>query len=156
MFCDSHCHIFKEYYENNKEVIREQRSIYYSNNKDKVNEYVRTRKKTDKLFKLKCQVRNMLWESFNRKNSVKKNKSSEILGCDLDFFLEHLMKTFFDNYGKEWDGIEEVHVDHIIPLSTAKTEEEVLKLCHYTNLQLLKGKDNLLKGDKIDWQLKDQ
>ena len=37
----------------------------------------------------------------------------------------------FDNHGLYgW------HIDHIIPLSTAKTEEAI-KLCHYTNLQPL-------------------
>ena len=41
-----------------------------------------------------------------------------------------------------WDGYPtEINtawdIDHIIPLLTAKTEEEVIKLNHYTNLQPL-------------------
>ena len=42
-----------------------------------------------------------------------------------------------------------IHIDHIIPLSSAKTEEEVYELCHYTNLQPLWAEDNLKKGSKI-------
>jgi len=41
------------------------------------------------------------------------------------------------------------HIDHIIPLSSAKTDEEVFKLCHYKNLQPLWAFENLSKGDKI-------
>lgn len=47
-----------------------------------------------------------------------------------------------DNYG-EW------HLDHIIPISSAKTEEEVIKLNHYTNFQPLWAEDNWNKGNKI-------
>ena len=38
------------------------------------------------------------------------------------------------NYG--WD------IDHIIPLDTAKTEEDVIRLNHYSNLQPLCSKIN--------------
>jgi hypothetical protein len=56
-----------------------------------------------------------------------------------DLFTE---KMNWDNYGK-W------HVDHIIPLSSANTEEEIYKLCHYTNLQPLWAEDNIKKSNKI-------
>ena len=36
---------------------------------------------------------------------------------------------------------------------TNSTEAEIIKCCHYTNLQLLKAEDNLEKGDKMDWSL---
>ena len=48
-----------------------------------------------------------------------------------------------------WDNYGEWHIDHIIPLASATTEEGVLKLYHYSNLQPLWAKDNLSKGSKI-------
>jgi len=58
----------------------------------------------------------------------------------------------WENYGKYngdadygWD------IDHIIPLSMAKTEEEIIKLCHHTNLQPLCSFTNrVIKKDKYD------
>jgi hypothetical protein len=40
----------------------------------------------------------------------------------------------------------------IIPLSSAKTEEEVYKLSHYTNLQPLWAEENYKKSNKIIWK----
>jgi hypothetical protein len=41
------------------------------------------------------------------------------------------------------------HIDHIIPLATAKTLDDLILLSHYTNLQPLWSKDNFKKGKKI-------
>ena len=51
--------------------------------------------------------------------------------------------------GMSWENRNEWHIDHKIPLSSAKTEEEIYELCHYTNLQPLWAFDNLSKGNKI-------
>ena len=71
-----------------------------------------------------------------------------MIGCTQEQLLEHLHKTWYDNYGTEYNG-EPVHIDHIIPLSSAETEEDMYKLCYYTNLQYLKPEDNLAKSDSI-------
>ena len=52
-----------------------------------------------------------------------------------------------------WKYLSKVHVDHIVPLKTAKTENDIIRLNHYTNLQLLKAEYNLHKGAKLDYTL---
>ena len=47
-----------------------------------------------------------------------------------------------ENHG-EW------HIDHIMPLASAKTKEDVIRLNNYINLQPLWAEDNLRKGTKI-------
>jgi hypothetical protein len=93
----------------------------------------------------------MLNDAFRRREYTKSESLKKITGLAVDVLIKYLLKTFKENYGYEWEGQESVHIDHIIPLSTAKTEEDVKKLCHYTNLQLLKAKDNLEKKDRLDW-----
>jgi hypothetical protein len=51
--------------------------------------------------------------------------------------------------GMSWGNYGQWHVDHIIPLASAKTAEELVALCHHTNLQPLWAEDNLRKGAKI-------
>jgi hypothetical protein len=80
-------------------------------------------------------------------NITKKNKTFNIVGCSPQSLKEHLEKRFVD--GMSWDNRSEWHIDHIIPLSSAKTEEELYGLCHYTNLQPLWAEDNLKKSNKI-------
>jgi hypothetical protein len=48
-----------------------------------------------------------------------------------------------------WDNMGEWHIDHIIPLSTANSEDDIINLCNYKNLQPLWEKDNLEKSNKI-------
>ena len=146
-------YLSKKSYERNKEKILKHNKEYRIKNKAKINQQVINRKQNDYVFKLKCQTRNILLNSFKRNGKIKSERTEKILGCNLEFFVEYLLQTFKNNYGYEWGKVEPVHIDHIIPLATAKTEEEVIKLCHYTNLQLLKAEDNLHKGAKLDYTL---
>ena len=82
-------------------------------------------------------------------NLNKKYKVINIIGCDLITLKEHIEKQFKDGMNWENYGLFGWHIDHIIPLSSAKTEEELYKLCHYTNLQPLWAEENMKKGNKI-------
>jgi hypothetical protein len=59
----------------------------------------------------------------------------------------------WDNHGNPKDGVFDLNktwdIDHIIPITTAKTEDDVYRLNHYTNLQPLWAEDNMKKGDKL-------
>jgi hypothetical protein len=48
-----------------------------------------------------------------------------------------------------WDNMGKWHIDHIIPISSACGEVDLIKLNHYTNLQPLWEVDNLKKSNKI-------
>lgn len=116
--------------------------------KEQINNHIRERKKADPVYKLKCQARTTIYQSFARTGNVKRERCENITGISIVGLVEHLTRTYETTYGKAWDGVDPVHIDHIIPLATAKSEDDVIRLCHYTNLQLLKAKDNLMKGSK--------
>lgn len=145
----------KKYYLENAEKMKERRkenwSNWYNKNKEHIKEY---KKNKTELEKNKDKIRRTIRLSFRRKGFLKSKHTEEIVGITLDELYKYLLKTFKDNYSYEWDGVEKVHIDHIIPLSTANTEKEVMELCHYSNLQLLKAKDNLHKGSKLNFKLK--
>ena len=146
-------YLSKKSYERNKEKILKHNKEYRIKNKTKINQQVLNRKQNDYIFKLKCQTRNILLNSFKRNGKIKSERTEKILGCNLEFFVEYLLQTFKNNYGYEWDKVEPVHIDHIIPLKYANNEKEVFKYCNYRNLQLLKAEDNLHKGSKLDYTL---
>jgi hypothetical protein len=83
--------------------------------------------------------------------SEKKNTTSSLLGCTILEFKTHIEKQF--EKGMSWDnyGLYGWHIDHIIPCAMFNMfDENDLKQCfHYTNLQPLWAKDNILKSDKI-------
>ena len=122
---------------------------YKNNNKENLknyhNKYMKDKMQNDSVFKLKALLRSNIYNAFKRKNMIKDEKAEQILGCNIDEFVQYLLQTFKDNYGYEYNGTEEVHIDHIVPLATAKTKQDIKKLCNYKNLQLLKAHDNLIK-----------
>jgi hypothetical protein len=160
----------KEFRENNKELVAKRKRDYWkslspekkrefnekrkrqyheSNYKKRKLDYINEKLKNDEFFKLKFNIRTLIRNSIKRGYSSKSKKTIEILGCSFEEFKSHLESLFDDrmnweNQGTYW------HIDHIIPISSAKTEEDVYNLNHYTNLQPLYWLDNLKKSNKID------
>lgn len=83
---------------------------------------------------------------FNKRGYLKQDKTNKILGCDWQTFKEHLEDNPY-GFKVEDEGLD---LDHIIPVSSANTEEEVYALNHYTNFQLLPLEYNRwVKSDRI-------
>lgn len=147
--------ISKTYYQENKQQIAKQQTQYYDENRKKIlkkkAEYQKNRKLKDPLYKLSSNLRTLVKMSFINKGFSKSSKTAQILGCSFEEFQAHLRHTFEENYGIPFSWIDEslLHIDHIIPLCSAKTKEDLVKLNHYTNLQYLLADDNLEKGSSF-------
>lgn len=133
----------KDWFKNNPE----KRKIYRENYKPRKIERRRERRETDNVYNLVNRLRCRLRKYLITLNITKKNRTFDVVGCTPEFLKEYLEKQFRD--GMNWENRGEWHIDHIIPLSSATSEEELYKLCHYTNLQPLWAEENLRKGNKI-------
>lgn len=155
----------KKYYQDKKEIIRKNQKIYYSENREIIREIqkeyrdenresltirnreyskrYKNKKSGDILWILSSRIRTMIGKSFRGGGYSKGSKTEDILGCsfeELKVYLESKFEYWMNwenrglfngclNYG--WD------IDHIIPLSSANSEEDIIRLNHYTNLQPL-------------------
>jgi len=137
----------KEYYKNNKEHKKEYHKEYSKNNKERNRARAKKRRLTEPLFNIKACLRTRTSIAFRNKGYKKNSKTQEMLGVDWEVCKAHIERQF--TKGMNWDNRSEWHIDHIIPLASANTEKELIKLCHYSNLQPLWAFDNLSKSDNI-------
>jgi len=133
----------KQYYQENKERNKH----YYQENKERILEYHKQRRKIDPLYKLKRNLRSRTGDAFKRKSYRKTSKTAKMLGVPFEIAKDHIERQF--TKGMTWENHGEWHIDHIIPLASAETESELIKLCHYTNLQPLWAMDNLSKNANV-------
>lgn len=131
---ECHKEYYKIYYQNNKQSYKDRYDPVKGNEYNK--RYNKKKRRKDPLFKLKGNIRSYIYQSVRLKGYGKNTKTYNILGCEWIVLKEHIESQFdefmnWENYGSYWD------IDHIIPLSLGKTEDEILKLSHYTNLQPL-------------------
>jgi hypothetical protein len=147
----------KTYNNKNKEKTSQYNKTYNQNNPNKKNELNKVwlkKRRNNPIYGPLYKMYQSLWSGINRglkNNFIKSQPTLNTLGLESwDLFKEHIEKQFteemnWDNYGKTrhcWS------LDHIIPISSAKTEEEVYKLNHYTNLQPMWHVDNIKKSNK--------
>jgi hypothetical protein len=141
----------KIYSEKNKEKKSEYDKEYRLKNRIKKNEYIRNYRKkrrlVDPTFRIIESMRSRLKNFFKSNNIQNYNKTFNIVGCSPQELKEYLEKKFTDEMS--WDNYGQWHIDHKIPLSSAISDDEVYKLCHYTNLQPLWSEDNIKKSNKI-------
>lgn len=109
--------------------------------------YVRARRQSDPMFKLRSNISTLIANSLTNQGYKKTSRSASILGCSFDYFYTHIERLF--TVGMSWDNRSEWHIDHIIPVSFATNEQELIMLNHYSNLRPFWSADNQAKADTL-------
>lgn len=107
----------------------------------------RMRRNNDPSFALAATCRTRLYTFLKSRGIKKHKKTQEFVGCTWSELKAHIEARFLP--GMTWEDRGLWHLDHIVPLASAKTDEDLMRLCHYTNLQPLWAADNLRKSDKL-------
>lgn len=129
----------KDYNKRNKDVINSRRRLNYHN---------------DELNKLKYCLHSRIKSGF--KYFSKNKKAQEILGCSMEEFKRHIESQFINwmtwsNYGNTCETLEyncSWDLDHIIPVTSAESENHMYLLNHWSNFQPLCSKIN--RNEKRD------
>jgi hypothetical protein len=130
----------KNNYDKNKEEILKYQKEYRSKNpinREIIKKRFNEKYNNDELFRLRYSISTLIRKSIKKGGYLKKSKTMDILGCSFNELLDHLNNNSYGfTYSNSYD------IDHIIPLCTAKNEEDIIKLNHYSNLQLLPSEYN--------------
>lgn len=126
-----------ENYIKNSDKIKKYQKEYKKNHRALINkrerEYKKNKRATDEVFLIKENISCLIRNSLNLYNHKKESKTKDILGIDANKFKDYLNNN---PYGFRYND-KEIDLDHIIPISKAKSKEDAVSLNHYTNFQLL-------------------
>lgn len=134
---------------NRRSKSLESMKAYYQKNKANLIKKKIADEKKDAISVLKSGIKTRIRNVFKRSPYTKKSRTHEILGCSYEEFLQHIERQFLP--GMSWERRSEIHIDHIVPLASAKNEQDLIALNHFTNLRPMWAKDNLAKGDAIHY-----
>lgn len=95
----------------------------------------------------RARLKKFLLQRSTRKST---NTMLGVVGCSKEFLSAYLESRFSEMHGFPLPDRKLLNIDHIVPLCTANTEEDVIKLSHYTNLQWLLIEDNKKKGSTYE------
>jgi len=157
----------KIFRENNPDIIIERRRKHYAENRDKVlaankayrdsnketvrsisAEWHRKKFKECPVYAISIRYRSRVRRAIRVAGFDKNSGTGKLLGCTWEHLKSYLEERFSPGMG--WHNMKDWHIDHIIPLSSAKTIDELGKLCHFSNLQPLWAEDNIRKGASMN------
>jgi len=142
----------KNWKEKNKDLVRKIQKEYRKINRDKLDKYNvewKRKNKNNTQYNISCNLRRRLNKALN--GNYKSGSAVKDLGCTIVEFKIYLESKF--QQGMSWDnyGLYGWHIDHIKPLASFDLTDrnQFLQACHYTNLQPMWAKDNLIKGSSV-------
>ncbi len=141
----------KDWRRANWDAVAKQRSESGYNRRSQ-NKWYHNKGKYDIQYVISERLRGRLRRALKngRNNGATKLVSAiELVGCTPEQLIAHLQAQF--RHGMTWENYGDWHIDHIRPCNSFDLQDaEEQKACfHFTNLQPLWGRENILKGDKL-------
>jgi len=106
----------------------------------------RLRRKNCPLRNMQSRLSRLHRHALSQVNAIKKSPTFHSLGYSVEDFVTHIERQFHD--GMSWDNMSDWQIDHIIPVSSAKTEQDVIALNQLSNLRPMWAVDNNRKKNK--------
>jgi hypothetical protein len=140
----------KEWYNKNTEYAKAAAKVYREENRERLTvaakTYRKERRVADPVYDLTIRIRTLINVKLRSKGYTKRSRACEILGCSYEDFVRHIESQFVD--GMSWQNRDQWHIDHKVPIASAVTEDDVIRLNHFTNLRPMWALDNLKKGSR--------
>lgn len=108
----------------------------------------RAKMKANPAYVMHSRISRLHRHALSQVGAIKTSPTFESLGYTVDDFVFHIEKQFLPRMS--WANMSEWQIDHIIPISTAKTEQDVIALNQLYNLRPMWAKENNSKKNKIE------
>ena len=139
----------------NREHLREYHRKWREKNTDHLrktrNNYEKTRKSVDPIYKLIGNFRTAIYTVLKENDLTKNGHYFEILGYTAENLKKHLELLLTD--GMTWENYGKWHVDHKLPITsftfTDVTDDEFKRCWSLENLQPMWGNENIRKSNKL-------
>ena len=113
--------------------------------------FVKSRRDSDLIYKLACNLRSRTNKAFKCQNVRKTKKTFDLLGCSNSFLRQWNIYQLYgnmtiENYGSVWQ------IDHCLPIASFNIMDEIdMKKCfNWVKLRPMYSNENNSKKVKID------
>lgn len=108
----------------------------------------RARRKADPVKAMQARLSRLHRHALAMVGAIKRSPTFEQLGYTVEQFVAHIERQFVKGMG--WHNMSEWQIDHIVPVSEAKTEHDVVALNQLSNLRpMWADANNAKKAQRI-------
>ena len=106
----------------------------------------REKRRSDPLKAMQARLSRLHRHALKHVGALKTSRTFDHLGYTVTQFVNHIERQFLPGMG--WHNMNEWQVDHILPISHAATEADIVALNQLSNLRPFWAKENNLKRNR--------
>lgn len=106
----------------------------------------RARRRADPIAVMHARLSRLHRHALAQVGAIKSSRTFTELGYSVKQFVDHIEKQFVRGMG--WENLRDWQIDHIVPISEAKTAEDVVALNQLSNLRPMWSHENSAKRSR--------